>query len=193
MKMAEMVEIRWHGRGGQGTVTAAKVLADACLSGGRHVQAFPEYGPERAGAPLRAYNRISSHELRMHCPVLQPQVVSVVDATLIDSINVAEGALEDAIFVINSSKDPKELREKLHAGSKQKVFTVDATKIAFDCIGRALPNSPMLGALCKITGLITLEHLLEEVRKSFGKKFAQKIIDGNVEATRRGYEEVKEG
>lgn len=191
--MADIVEIRWHGRGGQGTVTAAKVLADACLSGGRHVQAFPEYGPERAGAPLRAYNRISSNELRMHCPVLKPQIVSVVDATLLDSINVAEGATENALFVINTSKDPKEIREKLNAGPTQKVFTVDASKIAMECIGRALPNAPMLGALCKMTGLITLDHLLEDVRKSFGKKFSQKIIDGNLEATRRGYEEVKEG
>ena len=96
--MADMVEIRWHGRGGQGTVTAAKVLADACLSSGRHVQAFPEYGPERAGAPLRAYNRISSKELRMHCPVLNPQIVSIVDATLLDSINVAEGATKMQFF-----------------------------------------------------------------------------------------------
>jgi len=191
--MSDTVEIRWHGRGGQGTVTAAKVLADACLSGGRYVQAFPEYGPERAGAPLRAFNRISSHEIRMHCPVLHPQVVSVVDATLLDGINVADGAAEDAVFVVNSSKTPQEIREKLHAGPKHRVFTVDATKIALDCIGRALPNSPMLGALCKITGLITLDHLLDDVRKSFGKKFAQKIIDGNLEATRRGYEEVQEG
>ena len=191
--MSDTVEIRWHGRGGQGTVTAAKVLADACLSGGRYVQAFPEYGPERAGAPLRAFNRVSSREIRMHCPVLHPQVISVVDATLLDSINVADGATDQAIFVVNSSKDPQEIREKLKAGSNQKVFTVDATKIALDCIGRALPNSPMLGAICKITELITLEHLLEDVRKSFGKKFAQKIIDGNLEATRRGYEEVKEG
>lgn len=191
--MVDIVEIRWHGRGGQGTVTAAKVLADACLSGGRHVQAFPEYGPERAGAPLRAYNRVSSHELRMHCPVLKPQVVCVVDATLIESINVAEGATEDAIFVVNSSKEPQEIRAKLNAGQKQRVYVVDATRIALDCIGRALPNSPMLGALCKITGLITLEHLLEDIKKSFGKKFSQKIIDGNLEATRRGYEEVKEG
>jgi pyruvate ferredoxin oxidoreductase gamma subunit len=193
MKMADTLEIRWHGRGGQGTVTAAKVLADACLSGGRHVQAFPEYGPERAGAPLRAYNRISSHELRMHCPVLNPQVVGVVDATLLDSINVAEGSTEEAIFVINTSKEPGEIREKLNVGSKQKVFAIDATKIAFDCIGRALPNAPMLGAICKVTGLVSLEHLLEDVRKSFGKKFSQKIIDGNLEATRRGYEEVREG
>jgi pyruvate ferredoxin oxidoreductase gamma subunit len=191
--MADTVEIRWHGRGGQGTVTAAKVLADACLSGGRYVQAFPEYGPERAGAPLRAYNRVSSKELRMHCPVLHPQLVSVVDATLLDSIDVTEGAAEDAIFVVNTSRDPMEIRARLNAGPGQKVFTVDATKIATECIGRALPNSPMLGAICKVTGLVTLGHLFEDIRKSFGKKFSQKIIDGNLEATRRGYEEVSEG
>ena len=191
--MADTVEIRWHGRGGQGTVTAAKVLADACLSGGRYVQAFPEYGPERAGAPLRAYNRVSSKELRMHCPVLRPQIVSVVDATLIDSINVTEGATKNAIFVVNSSKDPKEIRARLNAEPEQKVFTIDATKIAMECIGRGLPNASMLGAVCKVSGLVPLEHLLEEVGKSFGKKFSQKIIDGNIEATRRGYEEVREG
>ena len=191
--MAETVEIRWHGRGGQGTVTAAKVLADTCLSGGRYVQAFPEYGPERAGAPLRAYNRISEKELRMHCPVLEPNIVAVADATLLDSINTAEGAKDNAIFIVNTAKDPKEIREKLKAGPNQKVFALDATKIAIECFGRAMPNSSMLGAVCKITGLITLEHLLEDVRKSFGKKFSQKIIDGNLEATKRGYEEVKEG
>lgn len=191
--MAETVEIRWHGRGGQGTVTAAKVLADACLSGGRHVQAFPEYGPERAGAPLRAYNRIASKELRMHCPVLEPDIVAVVDATLLDSINITEGAKENTIFLINTTKDPKDIRTKLNAGPKQRVVTIDATKIAIDCFGRALPNSPMLGTVCKVTGLVTLEHLLDDVRKSFGKKFSQKIIDGNLEATKRGYEEVKEG
>lgn len=190
--MGENIEIRWHGRGGQGTVTAAKVLADACLSGGRYVQAFPEYGPERAGAPLRAYNRISSKEIRMHCPVLKPQVVNVVDATLLDGSNVTEGATEDAIFIINTSKDPKEIRSKLNAKSGQRVFTVDATKIAIECIGRGLPNSPMLGALCRVTNLVSLEHLLKEIKKSFGKKFSQKIIDGNLEATRRGYEEVRE-
>jgi pyruvate ferredoxin oxidoreductase gamma subunit len=189
--MDKTIEIRWHGRGGQGTVTAAKVLADACLSGGRHVQAFPEYGPERAGAPLRAYNRISPKEIRMHCPVLHPQVVSVADATLLDGIDVTEGATDDAVFIVNSSKDPKEIREKLKAKPSQKVYTVDATKIALECIGRALPNAPMLGAICKITGIVVLETLLDDVKKSFGKKFSQKIIDGNLEATRRGYEEVK--
>lgn len=191
--MAETIEIRWHGRGGQGTVTAAKVLADACLSGGRYVQAFPEYGPERSGAPLRAYNRVSSRELRMHCPVLHPQVIAIADATLLDGVNVTEGAREDSVFIVNTSKEPSEIREKLKLLPTQKVYTVDATKIAIECFGRAMPNSPMLGAVCRVTGLVSLDALLEDVRKSFGKKFSQKIIDGNLEATRRGYEEVKEG
>lgn len=191
--MAETIEIRWHGRGGQGTVTAAKVLADACLSGGRYVQAFPEYGPERSGAPLRAYNRVSGKELRMHCPVLHPNVVAIADATLIDGVNVSEGVKDDTIFIVNTSKDPSEIRTKLKLSAKQKVYTLDATKIAIECFGRALPNAPMLGAVSKATAIVGLEALLEDVRKSFGKKFAQKIIDGNLEATKRGYEEVKEG
>lgn len=191
--MADTVEIRWHGRGGQGTVTAAKVLADACLTGGRHVQAFPEYGPERSGAPLKAYNRISSKELRMHCPVLEPHVVTVVDASLLDSVDVTEGTRPDAVFIVNTAKGPKEIREKLGAKPGQRVFTVDATRIALETIGRAFPNSPMLGAVCRVTGLVSLDHLLEDVRKSFGKKFSEKIIQGNLDAVRRGYEEVKEG
>lgn len=191
--MSESVEIRWHGRGGQGTVTAAKVLADACMSGGRHVQAFPEYGPERAGAPIRAYNRVSEKELRMHCPVVNPKVVAVVDASLLDAINVADGATDDAVFVINTSKDPKEVREKLKAKASQKVFTVDATKIAIESFGRPMPNSSMLGALNKAISIVTMETLLDDVRGSFGKKFAQKIIDGNLEAVKRGYGEVREG
>ncbi|MEW6715685.1 MAG: 2-oxoacid:acceptor oxidoreductase family protein [Nitrospirota bacterium] len=191
--MGKNIEIRWHGRGGQGTVTAAKVLADACLSGGRYVQAFPEYGPERAGAPLRAYNRISENVIRMYCPVLHPQVVSVADATLLDAVNVTEGAGDDAIFIVNTARDPQEIRKKLNAKPSQKVMTVDASRIAMDCIGRPLPNASMLGAISKATDIIGLDTLLENVKKSFGKKFSQKIIDGNLEATKRGYEEVKEG
>ena len=126
-------------------------------------------------------------------PRPQPQDCQCADATLLDSINVAEGATEDATFVVNTSKEPQEIRAKLKASAGQKVFTVDASKIAIECIGRALPNAPMLGAICKITSLVTLDHLIEDVKKSFGKKFSQKIIDGNLEATRRGYEEVKEG
>ena len=191
--MAENMEIRWHGRGGQGTVTAAKVFADACLSGGRHVQAFPEYGPERAGAPLRAFNRISDRELRLHCPVMNPNIVVVVDATLLDSIDIAAGVPDDAAFIINSSKDPKELRAKLHAKPSQRVFTVDATKIAVDTIGRPMPNATLVGALTKVSGLITIEAAMSDVEKSFGKKYSRKIIEGHIDATKRGYEEVLEG
>jgi pyruvate ferredoxin oxidoreductase gamma subunit len=193
VRMAETVEIRWHGRGGQGTVTAAKVFADACLSGGRHVQAFPEYGPERSGAPLRAYNRVSSKEIRMHCPVLKPSIVVVVDPTLVDAINVSDGAPADASFIVNSPIDPAAMRVKLKALPTQKVYTVDATKIAIENIGRPMPNSPMVGALARVSGLVTKESVLDDVSKSFGKKFSQRIIDGNLAATKRGYEEVREG
>lgn len=191
--MTETFEIRWHGRGGQGTVTAAKVLADACLSGGRYVQAFPEYGPERSGAPLRAYNRISDKELRMHCPVLHPNLVVIADSTLLGAVNIAEGSKETTLFLVNTAKEPSVIRDLLKLPEINKIYTVDATKIAMDCFGRALPNSSLLGAVCKITGIVTLDSLLEDVKKSFGKKFSQKIIDGNLEATKRGYEEVREG
>jgi len=192
--MAEsLVEIRWHGRGGQGTVTAAKVFADACLSGGRYTQAFPEYGPERAGAPLKAYNRIGSKELRLHCPVVKPNIVAVVDATLLDAIDITEGAPEDASFIINTSKEAKEIRAKIKAKATQKVYVIDATKISIDTIGRPMPNTPMVGALTKVSELLSLKAVTEDMEKSFGKKFSQKIIDGNIQAVSRGYGEVKEG
>jgi pyruvate ferredoxin oxidoreductase gamma subunit len=192
--MAEsLVEIRWHGRGGQGTVTAAKVFADACLSGGRYTQAFPEYGPERAGAPLKAYNRVGSKELRLHCPVMNPNIVAVVDATLLDAIDITEGAPEDASFIINSPKEAKEIRAKIKAKATQKVFVIDATKISIDTIGRPMPNTPMVGALTKVSALLSLEAVLTDMKKSFGKKFSQKIVDGNLESISRGYGEVKEG
>jgi pyruvate ferredoxin oxidoreductase gamma subunit len=156
------------------------------------VQAFPEYGPERAGAPLRAYNRISDKELRMHCPVLNPNVVAVVDATLLDSMNLAEGAMDNAVFVVNTVKTPQEIRAKLKAKASQKVFTIDASKISLDTIGRPMPNTPMLGAVTKAAGVLALNVLLDEVKAGFGKKFAQKIIDANLTAVTRGFEEVKQ-
>jgi pyruvate ferredoxin oxidoreductase gamma subunit len=174
-------------------VTAAKVFAEACLSSGHYVQAFPEYGPERAGAPLRAYNRVSTKELRMHCPVLKPGIVVIVDATLLDGVNVTEGTPDDASFIVNTPMDPGPIRQKLQVKPTQKVFTVDATKIAIETIGRPMPNSPMVGALARVSGAVGLEMVLGDVQKSFGKKFSQKIIDGNLDATRRGYEEVQGG
>jgi pyruvate ferredoxin oxidoreductase gamma subunit len=191
--MAKTIEIRWHARGGQGIVTAAKVLADACLNDGGYVQAFPEYGPERAGAPIRAFNRVSDKVIRLYGPILHPKVISIADATLMDAVNVTEGAPDDAIYVVNTSKDPKTIRESLPAKDSQKVYAVDATKIALDCFGRPMPNSSMLGAICRATAVVDMDTLLENVEKSFGKKFARKVIDGNLDATRRGFEEAREG
>ncbi|MFZ5571479.1 MAG: 2-oxoacid:acceptor oxidoreductase family protein [Thermodesulfobacteriota bacterium] len=190
--MSETVEIRWHGRGGQGTVTAAKIFADACLSRGRHIQAFPEYGPERAGAPLQAYNRISTKELRMHCPVLQPDIVIVVDTTLLDGIDVTAGTKAQAVFLINAGKNSATVRRKFNLQPGQKIYAVDGSRIAQDAIGRDLPNSPMVGALAKISDLVELDTVAKDVMKSFGKKFAPKIVEGNRIAVEKGWQEVRE-
>lgn len=189
--MAEILEIRWHGRGGQGTVTAAKVLAEASMAEGKNVQAFPEYGPERMGAPLRAYNRICDKPMTIHCQVTNPAVVAVVDPTLLDTLDVTDGATGDAVFIINTTQTPSELRKKLKLKKAQKVFSVDANGISIDTIGRVMPNTPMLGAVCKATGVIKLKTLLSDIRSSFGKKFAEKIIQSNLDAASRAYEEVK--
>ncbi|HSV96746.1 MAG TPA: 2-oxoacid:acceptor oxidoreductase family protein [Spirochaetota bacterium] len=190
--MKNLIEIRWHGRGGQGTVTAAKVFADACLSGGRHIQAFPEYGPERSGAPLKAYNRISSEALRKHCPVLNPDIVVVVDSTLLDGINVAEGTHADTVYLVNTNKSADETKQKIGLKDNQKLFCLDGTQIAIDSIGRALPNSTMVGALAKISSMLSLDKAVDGVERSFGKKFSRAVIDGNLSAAKRGWEEVKE-
>ena len=129
----------------------------------------------------------------MHCPVLNPSIVVVADTTLLDTIDVTEGTPDNAIFLVNSSKDPATIRKKLKVKDTQKVFVVDATKIAIESFGRPLPNSSLVGALAKVSGVVSLETILEDVKKSFGKKFSQKIIDGNLEATKRGFEEVREG
>jgi pyruvate ferredoxin oxidoreductase gamma subunit len=189
--MKETVEIRWHGRGGQGTVTAAKIFADACLSSGRYVQAFPEYGPERAGAPLQAYNRISDKELRKHCPVLRPDIVIVADFTLLDGIDVSAGAYKRSAFLINARKI-EAIKRKLRLKPGQKAYVVDGTRIALDTIGRPLPNSPLVGALAKISRLVEVDIVADDVARSFDKKFSRKIVDGNRSAVKKGWEEVRE-
>lgn len=190
--MTDTIEIRWHGRGGQGTVTACKLFADACLNGGRYVQAFPEYGPERAGAPIRAYNRVSARELRGHYPVIRPNIVVVVDETLLESIDVTEGAPDNASFIINCRGNVAEMRDRIQAGPDQKVVTVDATRIAIDTIGRPMPNAPLIGCVTRVSGMLTLQAALDDMARNFEKKFSQQIIHGNLEATRRGFEEAVE-
>lgn len=190
--MENYIEVRWHGRAQQGVVTAAKVLGEACLRAGKYVQAFPEFGPERMGAPVRAYNRVSDEPIRLHCQVSDPGYVLIADSTLIGTVNVTEGAPEDAVFIVNTQRSPEEMRKELGlAGKKAKVFTVDASNISIDTIGRPMPNTPLLGALAKATGFITLEALMENFKENYSKKFSSKVIEGNVEAMKRGFSETK--
>jgi pyruvate ferredoxin oxidoreductase gamma subunit len=185
-----VTEIRWHARAGQGAVTAAKVLAEATMAEGGYVQAFPEYGPERMGAPLRAYNRISDAPLTMHCQVTNPNVVIVVDSSLLETLDVTEGTPEDAVFVVNTTHSPEEVA-KMIGRTADKVYTVDATQISIDTLGRPIPNTPLLGALARATGLVKLDTLLNDLAKTLGKKFPEKIVKGNTESVERAYKEVK--
>lgn len=189
--MENYIEVRWHGRAQQGVVTAAKVLGEACLMSGKYVQAFPEFGPERMGAPVRAYNRISTEPIRLHCQVTEPGYVLIADPTLISIAGVTDGTNENAIFIINTPKSPKEMRKELGLeGKGAKVFTLDAAKISLETIGRVMPNTPMLGALAKATNFITLEAMIENFKENYAKKFSEKVIEGNVAAMNRGYNEV---
>ena len=187
--MGKMIEIRWHGRGGQGTVTAAKMLADASLQGGKYVQASPEYGAERMGAPLRAFNRISDEQIFLHCSITNPDIVVVVDPSLVKQPAVTEGIGSDTVFVINSPLSSTEVRKflKFNDGT---VYTVDATKIALETVGRNIPNTPMLGALVRATGILDEEMLLEEIKKGLEKKFGAKVVEKNIEAIKRAFQEV---
>jgi len=190
--MAKLTEIRWHGRGGQGVVTAGKMLADLALDSGQYFQAFPDYGPERAGAPVRVFTRLSREPVEIHSQIQEPDVVLVLDPTLIGSVNVAEGLKEEGILIVNTEEPPAEIRERL--GFKRgKVFTVNATRIAMDTLGREITNTPMLGALIKATGFVALEDLIEKTRERFGYKFGSRVAEQNVEAIERAYREVREG
>lgn len=189
--MGEILEIRWHGRAQQGVVTAAKMLGETAMKAGKHVQAFPEFGPERMGAPVKSYNRISDGEIRVHCQVTEPKYVLIVDPTLIGTVDVTKGTPDDAVFIVNTQKSAAEMRNILGlADGVAKVFTLDASHISLETIGRQMPNTPTLGALAKATGVVTLEHLTENFKDNYSKKFSEKVIEGNVDAMKRGYEEV---
>ena len=187
-------EVRWHGRAQQGVVTAAKVLAETAMKAGKNVQAFPEFGPERMGAPVKAYNRVSDNPIRVHGQVTEPRFVLIADPTLIGVVPVTSGTPEDAIFLVNTTKSPEALRTELGLdGSKAKVYTVDADHISLSAIGRVMPNTPMLGSVAKITDLIGIEPLIEGFKDNYSKKYSSKVIEGNQVAMQRGFEEVKGG
>ena len=190
--MGKLTEIRWHGRGGQGAKTAALLFADAALGEGLYIQAFPEYGPERMGAPVQSFDRLSNEPITIHCGVTNPSVVVVLDPTLIGKVDVTQGLPDDGAIIINTSETPKDIKAKLGL-TKGKVYTVDASAISRETIGKDIPNTPMLGALAKVTGLINFERMVEDNRKKLTAKFKNRpeIVDGNIKSIQRAYQEVK--
>ena len=186
----KMTEIRWHGRGGQGAKTAATLIAAVALEEGKFSQGFPDYGPEREGAPIRGYTRVSDSPVRAHSAIYHPDIVVVLDPSLLESVDVTEGLKEGGIMLVNSPKPPAAMRKQLGLEGG-KVYTVDASQIAQDEIGRAIPNTPMMGALVKIMPILKIETILADVEKKFKSKGDQ-IVQGNFRAIKRAFEEVKE-
>ena len=177
------IEIRWHGRGGQGAKTAALLLADVCFKTGAYVQGFPEYGPERMGAPITAFNRISDKEIRVHSNIYNPDIVIVVDESLLNSVDVTAGLKEDGAIVINTDKSVSDIRPLLK-GYGGKVYTVDARSISVEALGKYFPNSPMLAAAVAVSAVMEKDEFIKEMRASYEHKFAKKpeVIDGNMKA-----------
>ena len=192
MKKQGLVEFRWHGRGGQGAKTACLLLADAAFAAGKFVQGFPEYGPERMGAPITAYNRISDTRCSVHCNIEEPDYVVVVDETLLESVDVTRGLQTEGAVIINTPKAPAEIRRKLR-GWKGRVCTIDARKISEDTLGKNFPNSPMLSAAVKVSGVLEEEQFMGDMEESFSHKFANKpqVVAGNMAALRRSWQEVQ--
>ena len=190
--MKDLIEIRWHGRGGQGAKTASLLLADAAFNTGKYIQGFPEYGPERMGAPITAYNRISTNPITIHTNIYEPDYVVVVDDTLLESVDVTSGLKEDGAIVINTTKSADYLRSVLK-GYKGEIYTIDAKKISEEALGRYFPNTPMLASIVKVSKVMSDEDLLEDMKGSFKHKFAKKpeVIDGNMKALELAIKEVK--
>ncbi len=188
--MSQLTEIRWHARAGQGAVTAAKLVADTALLQDYYIQAMPEYGPERTGAPLKAYTRICSNPIEVHNNISHPGIVVILDDTLIKAVDVTEGMLEDGYIIINTTMTAQEARDVLQVPDTVKVAVVDATRIAMDTIKRDMPNTPIVGALAKVTGVVPLDKVRERLVITFGKKFSKEIVDANIESANRAYEEV---
>ncbi|MDD2295793.1 MAG: 2-oxoacid:acceptor oxidoreductase family protein [Eubacteriales bacterium] len=191
--MKGLTEIRWHGRGGQGAKTAALLLADVAFSTGAEVQGFPEYGPERMGAPITAYNRVSDKPIRVHSNIYAPDYVVVVDETLLEDIDVTAGLSEEGAVIINTAKDKEEIIPLLK-GYQGRVCTIDARKVSMEALGMYFPNSPMLAAVIKVSGIMPEEKFLEEMQMSYEHKFASKpqVIEGNMKALKIALKEVKE-
>lgn len=191
--MKKLIEIRWHARAGQGAVTAAKLVAETALFEDRFMQAMPEYGPERMGAPLKAFTRISDEPIEVYNNIEHPDIVVLLDETLIDVIDITEGLHDDGAVIINTTESPATMRTRLGVPESVTVATIDASGIALDTIKRDIPNTPIVGALTKVRPIVAVESVKGQLQKSFGKKFAQAMIDANLESVQRAYEEVQVG
>ena len=191
--MSDIIEIRWHGRGGQGAKTASLLLADAAFNTGKYIQGFPEYGPERMGAPITAYNRISTSPIRIHSNIYEPDYVVVVDDSLLESVDVTAGLKETGGIVINTIKTGEELLPLLK-GYNGKVYTIDARKISEEALGKYFPNTPMLASIVKVSNVMSDEDFLNDMQTSFKHKFAKKpdVIEGNMKALELALKEVKQ-
>lgn len=190
--MSNLVEIRWHGRGGQGAKTAALLLADVAFKIGKHVQGFPEYGPERMGAPITAYDRISDNQIRVHSNIYEPDFVVVVDETLLHTVDVTKGLKKDGAILINTEGSKEDLIPLLN-GYEGKVYTINARNVCMQTLGKYFPNTPMLAAIVKISGVIDTDDFLREMENSLKHKFARKpeVLDGNMKALKLALEEVR--
>lgn len=184
-----MFEIRIHGRGGQGAKSASQLIVEAALDQGKQIQAFPEYGPERTGAPMVTYARISDTPITTYEPVLEPDTVLVIDPTLIGQVDVTKGMSKDSVLIVNTLESPEEMKKK--TGFTGKVYTIDATGISMDLIGKNIPNTPMIGALIKTTGVIEMKYIEKRVEGMFLKKIGREKTQANIDAIKKAYEEVK--
>ena len=189
--MSNLIEIRWHGRGGQGAKTASLLLADAAFNTGKYIQGFPEYGPERMGAPITAYNRISDEPITVHSNIYEPDFVVVVDDTLLEVVDVTSGLKKDGAIIINTTKDSNEIKPLLN-GYEGNVYKIDARKISMETLGKYFPNTPMLAAVVKVSGIMSDEDFLNDMIGSFKHKFAKKpeVIEGNMKALEMALKEV---
>ncbi len=188
--MSNLVEIRWHARGGQGAVTASKLLAESALLEDKYVQAFPEYGAERTGAPIQSFTRLSGEPIDVHSQIAEPDIIMVLDETLIGVVDVTAGLKDGGKIVVNTADDPEAIKEELNAKDSQTVYTVNANKISEEEMGRVIPNTPMIGALIKATSVVDVDKVIRTLEINFGKKFAPSVLDGNIKAVKRAFDEV---
>lgn len=190
--MSNLIEIRWHGRGGQGAKTASLLLADAAFNTGKYIQGFPEYGPERMGAPITAYNRISDKPITIHSNIYEPDYVVVVDDTLLETVDVTAGLKNTGAIVINTTQSADCIKEQLK-GYEGNVYTIDARKVSMEALGKYFPNTPMLAAIVKVTGIMSDEDFLKDMEGSFKHKFAKKpeVIEGNMKAIELALKEIQ--